>query len=162
MRAVAEAISGLPLESRRHVLMWAVDRFAGGPAGTRRGEPPTSLATEQASLEPKELTYSDIAELYNAAQPSTDIERALVGGYWLQVFGEEPDFTGLQVNTELKNLGHGIGNITQAFSSLMRSKPALVMQVRKTGSARQARKRLKITAEGRRSVEAMLRGQEGD
>ena len=48
----------------------------------------------------------------------------------------------------LKDLGHRASNITDALSSAMKEKPALIIQVKKSGSARQARKLYKLTDAG--------------
>lgn len=66
------------------------------------------------------------------------------------------DFTSQEVNSELKNLGHGVTNITSAFSSLMKRKPALAMQTAKSGATQQARKRYKLTHAGRTAVQSMI------
>ena len=52
----------------------------------------------------------------------------------------------------LKNLGHGVGNITRAFDTLRASKPALTVQTRKEGSSKQARKKFRVTTEGHRRI----------
>jgi hypothetical protein len=84
------------------------------------------------------------------------MDKALVVAYWLQVRGGAADIDAQTANTELKHLGHGISNVTRAFEGLKSQKPALMIQLRKEGSTQQARKRFKVTAEGRKSVERML------
>jgi len=58
----------------------------------------------------------------------------------------------------LKNLGHGIGNVTRACSALIAEKPALLMQVKKAGSTKQARKQYRLTTAGIQRVREMLAG----
>jgi hypothetical protein len=101
---------------------------------------------------------ADLASLCDLARPDTDAERALVAGYWLQCTQGQTEFTAQAVNDELKNLGHGVSNITNAFSSLKDQKPALVIQVRKDGTSQQARKKYRVTAEGKKAVDLMVRG----
>jgi hypothetical protein len=55
-------------------------------------------------------------------------------------------------------MGHGIGNITDAFNAAKEQKPALVMQTQKSGASKQARKRYKLTLMGIRRVESRLNG----
>ena len=100
--------------------------------------------------------YGTVHDLYAAAQPSGEAERALVIGYWFQVVQGAPDFDAQSVNTELRQLGYPIKNITQAFMSLMTRKPQFVIQTRKGGTAQQARKRLKLTAFGIQAVERRI------
>ena len=99
--------------------------------------------------------FADLASLYNAAAPETDIDRALVGGYFIQFVQGQSDFGSQNVNAELKNLGHGVNNITSAFDGLKGQRPSLVMQVRKEGTTKQARKKYRLTTEGRKAVELM-------
>lgn len=101
-------------------------------------------------------TYGSFAELHDAAQPNTNARRALVAGYWLQVCQGAESFDGYSANKELKNLGHGINNITNALDALKEQKPALVLQLKKSGKSRQARKTYKVTLAGIKEVEAMI------
>lgn len=103
--------------------------------------------------------YEDVASLYTDASPRTEPERALVVGYWFQVHQGMKDFDSQRVNAELKNMGHGVGNITEAFSRLIERKPQYVIQTRKSGTARQARKLYRVTNEGIKRVQAMIGGQ---
>jgi hypothetical protein len=98
----------------------------------------------------------DIADLYDAANPKTDAKRALIAGYWLSVGEGKTEFTGQAANTHLKNLGHGVSNITVALSQLKGQKPSLVMQTAKSGKSKQARKKYKLTTAGVSEVKAML------
>ena len=77
-----------------------------------------------------------------------------------QVINEHPSVTGQQVNDALKNLGHAMSNITDAFTSLIRRKPQLAMQVEKTGSSKQARKKYKLTIAGINEVKKLLTPEE--
>ena len=108
------------------------------------------------------MTYGAFVDLFDAATPKTDPERALIGAYWFQVVGGASDFQSQQVNEALKDVGHGVGNITDALSKLQRRKPALVRQVAKSGRTRQARKRYKITSAGIGAVHGMTRRVEED
>jgi hypothetical protein len=60
------------------------------------------------------------------------------------------------LNTELKNLGHAIPNITDALTSNIEKKPQRVIQLQKAGTSRQARKTYKVTHEGLVYVAGML------
>lgn len=54
------------------------------------------------------------------------------------------------------HLGHKIPNITDAIDTIREAKPALILQLKKAGTSRQARKTYKVSHEGIRSVEAMI------
>ena len=62
------------------------------------------------------------------------------------------------LNAELKHLGHGISNITAALAGNMRKKPQRVIQLKKSGGAKQAIKTYKVTNEGLVYVQGMLSG----
>ena len=100
-----------------------------------------------------------MADLFSMADLRNDPERALFGAYWLQEIGGQPDFDSASLNRELKHLGHAASNITSALTSLMTKRPQLVVQTRKSGASRQARKKYKLTSAGVQKVKAMLRGE---
>lgn len=158
MEVITKALDGLDEEARRHVLVYvgarygvpmpgATGRRAGGGAGT--GAAPTPEVDGNAEFE-------DFATLYDAASPSDQTQRALVAGYWTQVCEGEANFGAQTLNTNLKNLGHGVKNITQALSGLMKGSPRYVMQVKKTGKTQQARKLYKLTAAGIKRVQELI------
>ena len=102
--------------------------------------------------------YNSFAELFDAAQPKSNGDCALVAGYWLQVCQGAESFDGQSANSALKNLGHGLTNVTNAVDTLKNQKPALALQLKKSGTSQQARKTYKITVAGIKAVEAMIRG----
>lgn len=153
MAAIEKAFAGLDKDAQGRVLRWAADRFGMTQMPTRVADkalvaPPAASVTE----------FSSLAELYGAADPATDAEKALVVGYWLQYVSGQQDLESQTINTELKQLGHGVGNITKALETLKERKPQLAVQTRKSGSTRQARKKYRITEEGRKVVQHMLNG----
>jgi hypothetical protein len=152
--AVDRALSELDEDAAVRVLRWASEKY--GQSDSEEGlNEPVSLGPSQPVHQ-----FDEIADLMAAAGPRNGVERVLVAAYWFQVINEHPNVTGQQVNNALKNLGHAMGNITDAFSSLIRRKPQLAMQVEKTGSSRQARKKYKLTIAGINEVKRMLTPEE--
>ena len=100
--------------------------------------------------------YEHFAELFAKAQPKTEPDKALVAAYWLQAIQGQGSWQSAALQKELKNLGHAIGNITDALSSNMKKKPQRIIQLQKAGSAKQARKTYKVTHEGLVYVQGML------
>ncbi|HHI78551.1 MAG TPA: hypothetical protein ENK02_01075 [Planctomycetes bacterium] len=158
MSVIEGALEPLEEDVRRRVLRWAAERFGvvlapepspRGGARSPQQETDTSGGTEE---------YEALADLYAAAAPKTEADRALVAGYWFQYVQGESELEGARVNKELKQLGHGVANITRAFDGLKAKTPALVMQTRKSGSTKQARKKYKLTNAGKQEVERMLAG----
>lgn len=157
MGKLAEALDNLEDEQQARVLRWAADRYSVGlgaklGAGGGRGAPGGGMA---GSVDPAD--FQDVGDLIAAAEPSTDEDRALVVAYWLQELGEkQPTFTGQQVNTHLKNLGHGTYDITDLIGKLVATSPQLVLQTKKSGSSRQARKSYKVTTAGIKRVQDLI------
>jgi translation elongation factor EF-Ts len=56
-------------------------------------------------------------------------------------------------------MGHHVSNITDAMNELQRQKPQLAVQLRKSGTSKQARKTYRITTEGVKAAEIMIRGE---
>ncbi len=102
------------------------------------------------------MRFDTLAEFFAAADPQQDTDRAMVAAYWLQVHESEGDFDSFSINKRLKDLGHGVGNITAAFNGLIARRPQLVIQTKKTGNSRQARKLYRLTTEGQKAVERMV------
>ena len=146
------------VEAKTRVLRWVVEKYrttSSKPLPHTQTSifPDIGVGTGEASTS---RTFQDFPALFAASSPTTDPERALVAGYWFQVVRGQDDLHGQQLNDELKNMGHRIGNITDALSSLIERRPALVMQTRKSGTSRQARKKYRLTSEGIRAVEQMF------
>lgn len=148
METVRKTVEELDEEARQRVLVWAVHRFR--------------IKTKGAQIEGEDSEYKEFADLFDAANPKTTAQRALVGGYWFQLVNGRPTFTGQEVNKELKHVGQEVGNITDAFTALIGEKPSLALQVRKGGRTKQARKQYKLTTEGIKRVRGMISGQGGN
>lgn len=155
MQNLASALTDLDPDATRRVLKWAADRYHVEP-------PPPVAAPEPEPLPPpapvaaREPAFGDFADLFDAANPESGVENALVAGYWFQAVQKHTELDSQQLNSALKNLGRPSSNITRDLDSLMTRTPRLVIQVRKDGNTKQARKRYKLTTEGIRSVERML------
>jgi len=148
MQGLSRILSGLDPDTAGRVLRWAAERHGidSGKSHSRNGQLGGADATE----------FDDIADLFHAANPHIQSEMALVVGYWLQVVQEQKDLEAQQINTELKQLGYGVDNITSALSDLIDQRPRLVIQTRKSGTTRQARKKYRLTSEGIERVKLMI------
>jgi hypothetical protein len=103
-------------------------------------------------------TFKTFGELFHAADPQTASDKALVAGYWLQVCKDAETFDGQSAQKELNHLGHKLANVTVALGALNSQRPALAIQLAKSGSSKQARKTYKVTGAGIEAVRAMLNG----
>jgi len=167
MRAVFSALKGLPDdEARTRVLSYAASRLnlSMGTAPAKATQVGTTEAASggeadaAAGAATSPTTFGTFAELFDAAHPQSNADKALVAGYWLQVCQGAESFSGLAANTDLKHLGEAVANITNAIDGLKNQKPALALQLKKSGKSQQARKSYKITVAGVRAVEAMIHG----
>jgi hypothetical protein len=102
--------------------------------------------------EGQNVEFEGFAEFYDAVDPKTDPERALVASYWTQVRQKKASFGSQEVNQLLKDLGQGVGTINKAMSANIDKKPALILQVSRGGTAQQARKKYKLTEAGKKWV----------
>jgi hypothetical protein len=152
MQAISRALAPLDESERGRVLTWAASRF-GVTLSRHGGAKASDQVDEDAGDSPE---YPEFVDLYDAANPRTDVERAAVAAYWFQVVQGAPSFQSQGLNDALKNLGYPIKNITDALSSLQSRRPAQVRQVTKSGSTRQARKTYKLTTAGENAVRTML------
>lgn len=151
LTTIQSLLAKLPDDSQARIVTWMSSRFRIAGLG---------LASEQlsTSLKSGEPEFSDVATLFVTANPSTGPEKALTVAFWLQECMHQEDFEGFAVNTELKHLGHGLKNITDALNGLIEHKPQLAVQLRKSGKTQQARKRYKLTVEGVRKIRQMVAG----
>jgi len=158
--SIAGIIEGLQEDQRGRVIRYILERF--NIAGTSKGVKMPVGSSQADSQVETPADFEDFASLVDASHPETDTMRALVAGYWLQVCKGSPSFDAQSANTELKHLGHPSSNITSALGSLINQKPALVLQLRKSGNTKQARKSYKVTESGVRKVREMMSGTGGD
>ncbi len=159
MTKVAEALEELDSAARTRVLRWAADKYEVTLAHKVKKQEETNNSDLEASSESdddKPQEYDAFAELFSDAAPTTTAEKVLVAGYWHQEILGQPEVTSIALNKDLKDLGHGITGMNDRFASLMSSKPQLAIQLKKSGSAKQARKKYKITKAGISKVHEML------
>jgi hypothetical protein len=155
MQKVAEAFKALDQAAVGRVLQWAANHWGTSIASTAKVNAP-SVATDALPTSAPQSPYSDLGELFAAAAPQSDADKVLVVSYWLQFIEGNNELSGFEVNKELRNMGYGVGNVTTAFDTLKARKPAPVIQLKKSGTSKQARKSYKLTIAGRQAVEAML------
>lgn len=163
MSAIANALSELDDQSRARVLRWAADKFnvvvsTSKPAISDKNNQGTKDVNEEIDAQEEESNndFDSFAEFFATAAPSSEADKVLVAGYWFQKKQGHADLTSAFLNKELKHLGHSIAGINQKFDTLMSAKPQLAIQLKKSGSSKQARKKYKITQAGISKVEQML------
>lgn len=169
MGALSKALSGLGDDERGRIIRWAAERYgvvlakAPSGAGARPSAPvdvdvdvDDDADDDGDATEEESSGWDHFADLHDAAGPRTNSDRLLVAGYWVQVVEGKTQFGSLELNKLLKDLGHGVDNTAHAMTSLINQKPAPVLQLKKSGKSRQARKTFKVTAAGVKAVEQLI------
>jgi hypothetical protein len=151
---VVEAFRPLDPAAIRRVLEWAFKRYAG--AALTEGAGASLPAAARADDLGADRHVGDIADLYTAANPRTEAESVLVAAYWRHVTERTDALDSQTLNRDLKHLGRGVANVTRACSVLIQQRPALMLQVKKSGSTKQARKQYRLTAAGVQRAREML------
>lgn len=171
-----ELFTALEDDSKVRVIQWLISKFQLSPqssnwpknqptapnlTGTVKVLPLTDLGDGKNGsgvllVETSVEGYDSVADLFSAASPNVDWEKALVVATFLQLKNGLSDFTSFEVNKELKNLGYPSANITDAFDVCIGKRPQLILQLRKEGNSRQARKKYKVSNEGVKLVKNML------
>lgn len=145
MSAIASNFKNLDDGAISRVLSWASERYL-----SKSLLPSTQSFVASSTKQ----TFQAFHDLYVAIDPKVDADKALSAAYWFQCIKGDADFSGLDINNELKNLGHGLSNVTQAVDALISRKFAI--QTKKSGTSQQARKTYKLTPSGVKSIEDMI------
>lgn len=155
MASIAATLTNLDTESQTRVLRWAAAKFGVSLAGSGSA-PARSDSEAQEQVQPD--SFTDFVDLFDAVNPTSNLEKALTGAYWLQVVQGASSWQSQQVNTLLKDTGNGIDHIVDALDSAQSKTPALVRQMAKSGKSRQARKTFKLTTSGVKFIAAKAGG----
>jgi hypothetical protein len=159
MATVNAALSGLEPDAVSRVLRWAADRYHVTLASTGRNSrtgKEGDASNTNGEVE-ADQTYNHFSDFYDAADPTSITDSVLVAAYWFQVINGQDELESQALNTELKQTGHGVDHMPHALDDLMQAKPRLMIQTKKQGTAKQARRKFKLTTEGIKRVQSMLK-----
>ena len=162
MTSVAESLAALDDEARSRVLRWAADKFGVGLPRARQNGRQDGMSSVGANNSDQGLDEDDVpddnsaaqgnykhfAELFSAVDPKNEMEKAMTAAYWIQVIQGKSEWQSQSLNKELKDLGHYISTINKALTAGIEKRPALVLQLKKSGATRQGRKTYKLSGEG--------------
>src|SRR5438105_970941 len=110
MGAIAKALDNLDEPARFRVLTWATAKF-GSPSGQPVNRSESAEVTAEKAVKSVQ-DFGDLAEFYHACSPASDAEKALVVSAWFQSAEGKEGIDTFRVNSALKHLGYGIGNVT--------------------------------------------------
>lgn len=145
---VMEILEPLEEEGRRRVAAYLAQRVGVAEVGSQQ---PAPHGRDLAS-------FSTVADAFAAAGPQKGSDKALVVAAYLQASQQSQELTGAQVNKALRDLGHGVKDITTAMQANIDCRPSLMLQLRKSGKSRQAKKTYKVSDAGMSRVDEMLKG----
>lgn len=151
MSVVYEELLKIDDEAKQRVLDWVAGKFSLRQSKNAIGGKKI-LADESISIE----SFGSVADAFSAASPEIDRDKALIIAAFLQRNLGKDVITGYEINNELRQLGYGLNNVTDAINQMIDRKPKLMMQVKKEGKTKQARKKYKVTVEGFKAVQLML------
>lgn len=152
LETILKTLQPLTEDERERVIRWACEKLEihlTSPGRVGGGAIKTAAAID-AAFEKHPGGFQNAGEFLAAASPASDADRVLCVAAYLQDFGDTPNATlsGKQINDELKNLGHGVKNITDSINTLKARKPQHMIQVKKGGKAKQAWKEYRVTRAG--------------
>lgn len=152
LETILKTLEPLSEDERARVLRWAGEKLGIQQAilGRTTGGGVQKTTAVDAAFEKHPGGFQNVGEFLAAASPDSDVDRVLCVAVYLQDFNESPDATlsGKQINDELKNLGHGVKNITDSINTLKARKPQHMIQIRKAGKTKQAWKEYRVTRAG--------------
>ncbi|UCH92460.1 MAG: hypothetical protein JSV88_19480 [Candidatus Aminicenantes bacterium] len=96
------------------------------------------------------MKYETVEDLFFASNVRTIASKILLVAAYLQEKHNFKEFSSLDINSRLKNIGQGVQNITTSINSLVDKKPPLLIQTRKMGDSKQAKRKFRVTEEGLR------------
>ncbi|MBI2288228.1 MAG: hypothetical protein HYU83_04560 [Chloroflexi bacterium] len=156
MGAVLQEFNKLDEQVRQRVLTWVAGKFSLTKPGFTTPKGGSTIGESVQGDRIMLVSFDSLADAFSGASPETDKDKALAAAAFIQQKFGKNEVTGYEINTELKQLGHGVKNITEAISQLMNMSPKLMIQTRKEGKSKQAKKKYKVTTEGLKVIEGML------
>lgn len=102
--------------------------------------------------------YGSIETLFLSSSVNTVSSKILLCAAYLQEKLNIEELSSYDINSRLKKLGYGVSNISNSLNTLIKKDPPLVIQTRKIGDSKQAKRRFKVTEEGLRIARTYLRG----
>lgn len=162
MDDVYTTLKDLSDDAKKRVIEWVIGKFSLSVQKQKIGGQVKVLSQESGEESMDITALGSLAEIFGKASPNTGAEKVLIAATYIQEAKGNSELTGGEINRELKHLGHGVGNITNAINILMSRKPQLMIQIRKEGKTKQAQKKYKVTAEGMVSAKKMISGASSD
>lgn len=156
MQAVADALTDLSDEEKTRVLAWILDYFKFSQDDTPHEAIAKKDDISRDASGAEEFRF--FGDLFAAVDPRTNEDKALVAAYWIQVVQGNDQWQSATIQKELKDLGHAIRNVSDAIACCEKKRPQKIVQLKKNGKSRQARKTFKLSEAGIQYIQNKLYG----
>ena len=157
VRRVRDLLFRLPVDARSRAFDYVI-RLLNENSGLAETSESSSVNENPLSEQYDGNEFSGTFEKFiEQIDPQSDSDTALATAYWIQVKENAENFTASEINRHLIHLGRRIGNVTNALGSFQKNRPYYVIQVRKKGTTKQARKIYKVTAAGISAIDNMIK-----
>lgn len=184
MSETFEALKHLSTEQIRRIIHWIKDRF-GLVEGKAPAEPTVTISEPvparkeeviaEAVPEPivKEeppapkpphkkdlIDYDTVLDLFAEANVKKVSDKILLMAAYLQERLNFKEISSYDINFRLKRIGHGVQNISSSINGILKRKQReapMMMELKKEGASKQARRKFKVTDEGLKKARSFLK-----
>jgi hypothetical protein len=188
MSETFEALKHLQRPQIRRIVHWVKDRFGliegKAPAepvvSVSAGEPapaPAPVKEEKVTLEaapapavieeppkPKPpqkrelIDFDTVLDLFSESNVKKVSSKILLMAAYLQERHNFKEISSYDINFRLKRIGHGVQNISSSINGILKRKPQLMIELKKDGASKQARRKFSVTVEGLKVARGFLKG----
>jgi hypothetical protein len=102
--------------------------------------------------------YKSIETLFLSSNTKTVGSKVLLAAAYLQEKLNFEEISSFDVNSRLKKMGYGVSNISNTLNTLIKKDPPLMIQTKKEGDSKQAKRKFRVTEEGLQEARTYLRG----
>jgi hypothetical protein len=102
--------------------------------------------------------YKSIETLFLSSNIKTVASKILLAAAYLQEKMGYDEISSFDINSRLKKMGYGVSNISNSLNTLLKKEPPLMIQTRKDGDSKQAKRKFQVTEEGLKVARTYLRG----
>lgn len=179
-----EALKNLDKGQVGRVIRWVKDRFGVLDAVTEFTAPavaqdtPAAVSTPQpataeipetpqaATVEPDGpekkglMDYDTVMDLFANAEVKKVSQKILLMAAFLQERQNFKEISSYDINFRLKRLNQGVQNISSSINGLLNRKPEVMVELERSGSSKQARRKFRVTIEGLRVAAEFLKSPE--
>jgi len=123
---------------------------------------PEETITIPTTVKPKQAAgkifteFETIEDLFLRANAKKVSHRILLVAAYLQETGNLNEVASIDINSQLKKLGYGVGNITTLINGLLKKTPPQIIVTRKEGGTKQSRRKFKVTEKGFKDAQGFI------